>query len=420
MWTPDIRQLKIPGDILVLSLLFVTGLSIPVSTSLNDLLFPVLLIVFIFEWKKLPIKQQITRIEVWLPVLLFGWFALSLFWTIAPLGEALLYLKKYRVLLYFVFLVPLLHTSKRRTMVWAGFLAGCSLTIAAMVWALWFPVSITKLTGMLGIHDPVYAKGALFKNHITTGILIAIASFIWLTRFRYSQHPYRWCWLLMGALATYMNLFHSYGRTGYVLTFVLLALFLFHVYKWKSLVAMVILAPIMAIGVYHFSAHFKHRIDDAVYNVQTYHDNHLTPVGVRMSFFMDSLQMVRKRPVTGYGIGSTHTYFEEHFQQKYEWIPSNPHGEYVLQASQGGILALLLFVTLLILHFFTKSIPNREREYHQGAILAIAVGCLANSLFLDHSESHFYVLMVSTGIAASMSPRIFCPSSATDISNTNA
>ena len=394
---------KPPAEIVACLLIFLAGFSIPISTTLSSILFPTLLIIFFFEWKILPIRQYLVRAEIWLPALLFAWLALSLTWTIAPVEEALIYLKKYRILLFFAFLTPLLHTPSRRTAAWAGFLSACALALAILIAVLWAPEAVTGLTRALGIDDPVHAKGSLFKKHITTSIFMAVAAFCWLTLFRHGHHPTRWLWLSLGIVAAYMNLFHSNGRTGYVLTFFLIALFLFHGYKWKSLAITAILAPVIAITAYQFSTEFQSRINTAVSEVLTFNENHLTSTGLRISYFKDSLQMVRELPITGQGIGSTKTYFQQHYSEKYLiYLPTNPHGEYILQASQGGMVALGLFLAMLILHFHAKIPSAQAREFHHGVITAIAVGSLATSLFLDHSESHFYALLVSTGLAAAV------------------
>ncbi len=394
---------KPPAEIIAFLLIFLAGFSIPISTTLSSILFPTLLIIFFFEWKILPIRQHLVRAETWLPALLFAWLALSLTWTIAPVEEALPYLKKYRVLLFFAFLAPLLHTPSRRTAAWAGFLAACALTLAILVAALGAPEVVTELTRTLGIYNPVHAKGSLFKSHITTSLFMAIAAFLWLILFRHGHHPTQWLWLLLGIVTVYMNLFHSNSRTGYILTFLLVALFLFQIHKWKSLAITAILIPVIAISAYQFSSEFQSRINTAVAEVLTFNENHLTSTGRRISYVEDSLQMVMERPITGQGVGSTKTYFRQHYSEKYRnQPPSNPHSEYILQASQGGLVALGLFLAMLILHFRAKIPSAQTREFHHGVIVAITVGSLANSLFLDHSESHFYALLVSTGLAAAV------------------
>ena len=400
-WLMNSSDWKPPSKIFVWLLIFLAGFSIPISTTLSDILFPILLIIFFFEWKTLPIRQHLVGSEIWLPALLFTWLALSLTWTIAPIMEALIYLKKYRILLFFAFLTPLLYTPDRQTAAWTGFLAACALTLVILVAALWAPEAVTALTRALNIHNPVYEKGALFKNYITTGIFMAVASFFWLILFRHGRHPTRWLWLLLGIIAAYMDVFHSNGRTGYILTFLLVGLFLFQTYKWKSLAITAILVPVIAIMAYKFSADFQKRTDTTVSQVLKFNENHLISTGLRISYFKDSLPMIMERPITGQGIGSTKTYFRQHYSEKYQnWLTSNPHNEYILQVSQGGLFALGLFFAMLIQHFRAKIPSVQAREFHHGVILAIAVGSLANSLFLDHSESYLYTLLVSNGLAA--------------------
>ena len=70
----------------------------------------------------------------------------------------------------------------------------------------------------------------------------------------------------------------------------------------------------------------------------------------------------------------------------------NPHNEYLLITAQIGLLGLTLLLWLFIVQWRSaQQLPMpMETGLARGLVLTIAIGCLFNSLLLDHSEGLFY------------------------------
>ncbi|HBT97811.1 MAG TPA: hypothetical protein DEB25_09380 [Desulfobulbaceae bacterium] len=80
----------------------------------------------------------------------------------------------------------------------------------------------------------------------------------------------------------------------------------------------------------------------------------------------------------------------------------NPHNEYLLLAEQTGAFGLLLFVALLVMpgaEAKKRGLPADERRLIEGTALAMALGCLVNSLLFDSQQGHFFILMTSLLLA---------------------
>ena len=115
-------------------------------------------------------------------------------------------------------------------------------------------------------------------------------------------------------------------------------------------------------------------------------------VGLRLEWYRMSLSIVRDHPVLGSGTGSPPRVYAERAGGQQTRATTNPHNEYLLIAVQTGLAGLAL-----LLHLFWQQMRLSARlaspvEVHlaRGLVILIAVGCLFNSLLLDHTEGLFY------------------------------
>ncbi|MBL8541679.1 MAG: glycosyl transferase family 2, partial [Betaproteobacteria bacterium] len=86
--------------------------------------------------------------------------------------------------------------------------------------------------------------------------------------------------------------------------------------------------------------------------------------------------------------------------------PGHPHSEYLLMAAQLGVVGLVAFVGMLVTHWRVarRVSPPLDRSLATGLVLAMALGCLFNTLLLDHSEGLFYCWLIGV-LGAGMAPR---------------
>ena len=73
----------------------------------------------------------------------------------------------------------------------------------------------------------------------------------------------------------------------------------------------------------------------------------------------------------------------------------NPHNEYLLIGVQTGLVGLVLLLHLFWQHWRLAPRLATPLETHlaRGLLLTIAVGCLFNSLLLDHTEGLLFAWM---------------------------
>jgi len=118
--------------------------------------------------------------------------------------------------------------------------------------------------------------------------------------------------------------------------------------------------------------------------------------GVRFRLYTETLEMVRERPLTGWGIGAWNTQWKARVGP--ELISSNmPHNEFLWIGSQTGIPGALLLLWLI-----TASLPRAWRRHDMSgrlaavALLAMLVAVSLNSALRDASIglSAWFIVLV--------------------------
>lgn len=341
-------------------------------------------------------RVQVNPVALW-ALALFGLFLVGVLYSSANFDEALDSLKKYRKLL----LIPLLATTFYEPQ-WQ--MRGIHAFLAAMVLVL--ILSYMKLLGLwLDASDtPDYS---VFKIYIAQSILMAYA--VYLMAHRFADYPrQQWGWGILALLGAFHVLFMLPGRTGYVVLFALLILFVHQRRGWRGLVASLAVLIVMAVMAYQTSTFFEHRIDMTISDIKAhlndekdylkdYLNNELSPdstIGIRLEFYANTIALIRQHLLFGGGTGSFAPEYQQRAQQYEILETSNPHNEYLLITAQLGLLGLALLLLLGYSQWrLSYRLTPRLRVAGQGLILTIAVGSLFNSLLLDFTEGHFYACL---------------------------
>ena len=140
------------------------------------------------------------------------------------------------------------------------------------------------------------------------------------------------------------------------------------------------------------------RVAEVVTEVQAYrqHDA-VTSTGLRLEWYRKSLELISSRPLTGYGVGGLGEQFRELTMGEtgaQGTMTSNPHNEYLLMAVELGVPGLLLFVNLIVqVGRYGMRLEPRSRHMLLAWLATFAIGSLANSLLIDFTEGHVFVLL---------------------------
>lgn len=315
-------------------------------------------------------------------LLLFLWLAVSALW--GDRADGWRYLNKYTSLLMLPLLIPLfLDPYRRRLGLWAF---GSALTLILLL-------SYTIKLGLPpdGIFVGDTQNPVVFKLHITHNVLMALGAFLFALAAQTATRPsHRAIFAALALLAVFDVVFLVLGRTGYVVLAALFGYFCFARLHAKGLVVAAAAATLLFGAAYVASSAFHSRIDKAVSEFFAWRPAQAseTSVGQRLEFWRNSLALIRAHPVFGVGTGSFSKAYADVVTGTGQVETHNPHNEYLLVAVQTGVIGLAL-----LLHLFwrqwheARRLPLFEQQLARALTLTIAVGCLFNSLLIDHTES---------------------------------
>lgn len=204
----------------------------------------------------------------------------------------------------------------------------------------WLPASFVW-------HSTVDAEG---NQRIANSLVLALGTAMCLLHALQPARPaLRLAWLVAALLAL-LGLALQDRRTGMVALPVLLAALGLARQRspWRGLALVLVVAALSA-AAWQFSPGVRNRIDEGLHELRTYQssDTAATSWGMRLRLAEHTLDMVRDKPLLGHGVGSWIGQWQQRVQPGLLIsIHTTPHDEYLLVASQLGLVGVGLLLWL--------------------------------------------------------------------------
>jgi len=367
------------------------GLSIPISTALDNLLLAVVLAGWLASgaWRMKWDAVRGNRIALAALALYGLLLAGTLYGTPAP-GEVRATLAKYLDLLWIPILTWLFREGAMRERALYALAASLALVLATSF--LLMADVIPHAPFLKG--DPSYPVA--LKTRQTHGLLMAFGAFL------YAQLALaavarltRILWCVLALLAAANGLLVVPGATGY-LVLGTLALYLGFVWKgWRGIAAAAAAAAIAGSLLMTLPGPFSERVHLIRAEIAQWRPgvpNALSSTGTRIEFYRLSIEIVKDRPLLGHGTGAFASSYAEKTKSQVALPTRNPHNEYLHMLVQLGVVGLAALLYLFWTHWRLAPMLATPLSRHlaRGLILTIAVGCLFNSWLMDHTEGLLY------------------------------
>jgi len=373
----------------------VLGFSIPISVALDNVLLVLCFALWLLagSWRE---KVGALRANpVFLSALgLFALLAMGLAWGARNPGDGVLYLRKYADLMLVAPLAFLVRDAVARA--WAIRAFAASLALILLLSFLLQSGLLPPTRWWLGnATNPV-----VFKHHLTHNLLMAFAAFLFAELALAARTPRSRALLwLVSFLATVNVLFMVQGRTGYV---VLAVLALYLGYRLRGPRGLVIatvstlaLACILALVPGTFHDRVQIFLDE--YRAWRPSEASRTSTGLRLEFYRNTAAIIRDSPLLGVGTGGFPRAYADRVQDSGAAPTRNPHNEYLHIAAQTGLVGLAALLWLFFLQWRSAPRLAAPQDCHmaRALVLTIAVGCLFNSLLIDHTEGLMYAWLTA-------------------------
>jgi O-antigen ligase len=200
-------------------------------------------------------------------------------------------------------------------------------------------------------------------------------------------------WAILAALATLNVTLMVQGATGYVVLGGLSLLFGYGLGRWRGFgIGLVAVAAAAAVLTY-VPGPFQERVGMVEREFRGWQATaaQSTSIGLRLEFYHNTLRIIRDHPVVGVGTGG--------FPQAYARVvagtgmaPSrNPHNEFLHLAAQLGPIGVAVLLWLLMQQWrLSAHLARPDKELARALVVLMAIGCMLNSLLLDHTEGLLY------------------------------
>ena len=381
------------------------GFATIVSTALVGTLLTVLLLTWLLSdrWEE---RLRLIRGN---PVAVAGVALLLLsvvgiLWSQGSADQTLHLLNKHLKLL----LIPILVTvmvdpvDRRRGLI--AMVAGLVLTLV-LSYAIWVQILPTMPPHIIGTPDnPVVFRKHISQNTFMAYGVLLFALFAW----QAESVRVRWAWAGLAALAAFDVLFMVQGRTGHLALVAVTIVALFAALRWRGVVLAAVAVSVAVAAAYTLAPGFKERMDQIPREAQQWDPDvaSVTSVGLRLEFYSNTLTMIREHPLIGAGTGGFAAAYSEVVAGKDLNPTGNPHNQYLLTTAELGVVGLGVLLFFFFQHGRASGrLPDHpDRLLARGLLAVMVVGCMVNSLLLDHAEGVFFAYL--TGLLfAGLPPR---------------
>ena len=371
------------------------GVSIPFSVALDNVLLVVVAACWLAAgtWRETWETLRVNAVAVW-ALFLFGMLALGALHGDLESSEAARYLGKYSDLLFIPVFAVLMRDAVQRRRALHAFAASL---LAVLLLSYWIAAGLPAGRPLLGTPD----NPVVLKQYLTHGILMAYGAFLF-ARFALaaSSSRSRGLWTAASVAAAANALFLVQGRTGYIVLAALALCLGYAWLRWRGLAVATTTTAAMLAALVVIPGPFQERFGlttaDGSQSLAAQWAR--TSNAERLEMYGVTLEIIRDHPLLGVGTGSFPAAYAKKNPGGAVAESRNPHNEYLLMAAQVGVGGLVLLLALFWSHWriAARLATPLECDLARGLVLTIAIGCLFNSLLLDHTEGLLYAWL--TGV----------------------
>jgi len=384
--------------------LLLTFFAMPISTAATNILMGLALITWLISGELRQQFEGLMRNPVAKAILgLFVLICIGSLYSSGSLEDIVFQLMKYAKLLFILPAMALLQEEKCRISAKKAFSMAMLLTLILSLVSVIWPLSFVKGT-VNGLSDNHY----VFKDHIAQNLLMSFFVLLMLVRGQIEAVPRKkFGFFAIAILAMIDILFFVQGRTGYVsLALNILVFIIFMVDGSRQKIAWLLAAFLTVYVAIHFSPILKGRIEMAVKEYENRDLNDFSSIGQRVEFTKKSIELIKERPIFGFGTGS---YSKEFCRvaETQEWCEAgkfHPHNQFMAFGVQLGLVGIIAYLGVMVI-IARQAMQFRltEKTIALGILATLIVDSLTHAPLFLATEAHFFVLWIAMSSVTSKS-----------------
>lgn len=334
----------------------------------------------------------------WSTLLLLLLILLGVLYSTGNPSDINRHVTKYAKLAFIPLAITLLQEERWYRYALNAFTFAMALTLLISILSLFIEIPFMK-----GDSGSLEGNHYVFKDHIAQNLMMSIFVLTMLVKgYAESSRGHRFVYWGLAAVAIINILAFVHGRTGYLALAVILTIFIFLQVssrrRWQSLLALIIAAAVLL----PFAEGFRDRIERAMDELQTHQSDKATSVGARIEMAKTSLDLIRERPLIGWGTGSYPKQFCERAitEEMCAVGGYHPHNQFLSFGVQLGIVGMLAYLVFLATAVRqTRYFGQSQKTLAFGLIGALVIDSLLHAPFFLVGESQFFILMLAVVLA---------------------
>ena len=358
------------------------GFSIPISVAFTNILIVVYSLTWIFEGDFSKKIKEIKSVK-WISslLLLISFYFLGMLY--GDMHNDYSYVIK-RVLLLLFFIPIVISELKPKTYI---------LALHAFLIS-----NLTSAIVAVGINydfiNPIFDNSAItaFLKYNYHNILLSFSALLSFLMFLKSKSKYSFLYIVLILIYSF-SIFNEAGRAGQLtfnVFFVCYAIFLLRS-KFKFSILIILFLIIINFFSYKNSSIFKHRVDHLTHIVQNdgqKKNKNSVEKDIRYLFTKTGLELIRKKPIFGYGTGSFSSVFKLETETSYDLNKhKTPHNNYLYILFELGFIGLIFFLS--IFYFQIKELINKDLINTEKILLPLFM------LFLMLFDSYMFIFSIT-------------------------
>ncbi|MGH8819955.1 MAG: O-antigen ligase family protein, partial [Rhodoferax sp.] len=329
--------------------------------------------------------------------MLFGLILLGTLYSTGDMAHIRLHVGKYSKLLIALVFLSLLDQARWRRYCLAAFGAGMLFILASVYASIWVRLPWVSLED-----SPALGWGVnhtVVGDYITQNVMMSFLVVLCLTLCAAGRNNRRRAvWFVLATLAVLSITDLSLGRTGYFVLAVCLLTFVLTAVPRRARYAAVLLLAAALTVVLLTSRTMEARFQAAWVQAKDHNSDIHSSIGHRLYNYKIVLDLIRQRPLQGWGTGS---YDRESCRLivnpaecvEFGW---HPHDQYLFFWMENGLPGLLVYLWLIVCVVARgRASAAPDRILLLGFASALIADSLINSPLFSSRENHFFMFMMA-------------------------
>ncbi|MCX7101551.1 MAG: O-antigen ligase family protein [Methylobacter sp.] len=377
-------------------LAIIVAISAPISTAVASVASIAMLLTWIISgnvWSSLKIAAGQPAGKMLL--VFFAWLVISSFYADTAWADKITTLSSWKKLFFTFVLLGFFYQEKwkNRFVHYYLFVMIIAAVIAVGTWL--FDIYVRDASG----------PGIIMTNHTSQSLAFVVAVICCIFSFKEELSKQRKVYLTGIILLFIFNIFFvSQSRSGYIALPVAAFFMLVNIYGYKKIPHTLGILAVAIVLITLTSTTLQQRIKLAwEENKSSQTSENLTSIGVRDIFRQNTLELIKQKPIFGYGTSSFKTVYSEHAAAKYkDWrgeSVSDPHNQYLFVWLENGLVGLLIFLAYIYIAIKQGATQKSYGIIAASVLVAFATTSLFNSHFKTFPEGHLLAFFVGCLLA---------------------